>query len=369
MEDLDWDDIDDKPVVASVSVSAVAKAKPRRDKTKKAKKEKSVSAVAKTPTSAKTTPPMKRSATGGTTTIDVNSNKKQQRAHAAITSSSETSASTTASPPKCSVSHPTALKERRGLTVQPMVADAMCPLLLRLRSCLPRCQSLGVVIGGSSGGTWRLSLLVHTGARSNEADFKSQFLGMLDSLGEGPPVEKKNVGDDRKPGARIRVGSDCAGYCSEALALELCNIDYELVFACEKDRCARHICYQLHGTKGVKYYKDVTRRDHRSAPMVDLYVFGPPCQGFAKSGAQAGVNDPRSFVLLHCLEYIKFQRPTTFLFEESDVLLEKKYEWLADKVTCAKKAAHISTTSLMSSPPPPRSPPPPLIEAPQHKVS
>ena len=126
---------------------------------------------------------------------------------------------------------------------------------------------------------------------------------MLDDLSGALPADAANLTfDDRKPSDPIRVGSDCAGYCSEVLALEQLNIKHVLVFVCEKDRTARHMCYRPHGTEGVKYYKDVARRRHATAPRVDLYVFGPPCQGFSKGGAQAGVNDPRSHVLLHCLE-------------------------------------------------------------------
>ena len=115
----------------------------------------------------------------------------------------------------------------------------------------------------------------------------------------------------------ISIGSDCAGLLSEGTALDLLQIPHEHKFASEKNQAVRHLLYDTHGMKNMRYYRDCTKRDNDDAPNVDLYVFGFPCTPYSPAGLGAGLRDKRSGPLLHCLEYVKKRRPTLVIAENS----------------------------------------------------
>ena len=134
-------------------------------------------------------------------------------------------------------------------------------------------------------------------------------------------------------GKCITVGSDCAGLCSEGIALELLGVKHKHLFACEMNPSVRHLLYEAYGKKAMKYYSDVTTRRHDLTPKVDLYCFGAPCQPFSPAGRGKGMTDPRSKALSSCVAYIEAQRPKCFVCENSHRLLSKKFNapWKALK--------------------------------------
>lgn len=123
----------------------------------------------------------------------------------------------------------------------------------------------------------------------------------------------------------ITIGSDCAGLCAEAVALELLGIKHKHAFASELNRDVRHLLYQTYGRRTQMYYRDVTRRNHDEAPGVDLYVFGAPCQPFSPAGLGSGFGDPRSSAFLSCIAYIRAKLPKCFVCENSHRLLSQRY--------------------------------------------
>ena len=131
----------------------------------------------------------------------------------------------------------------------------------------------------------------------------------------------------------ITIGSDCAGLCSEGIALELLGVKHRHLFACEVNETVRHLLYEAYGKHGMTYYRDVTARRHDLAPAVDLYCFGAPCQPFSPAGQGKGMTDPRSAAFTSCLAYIAAQRPKCFICENSHRLLSTKFavEWRALK--------------------------------------
>jgi DNA-cytosine methyltransferase len=127
----------------------------------------------------------------------------------------------------------------------------------------------------------------------------------------------------------ITIGSDCAGLCSEGIALELLGVKHRHMFACERNQSVRRLLYEAYGKKAMVYFSDVTTRRHDLAPKVDLYVFGPPCQPFSPAGQGKGMTDPRSQAFSSCIAYISVQRPKCFICENSHRLLSAKFvaEW------------------------------------------
>jgi hypothetical protein len=121
----------------------------------------------------------------------------------------------------------------------------------------------------------------------------------------------------------LTVGSDCAGLCSEGLALELLGIPHKHIFAAESNPQVRKLIRNLHGDS-IQYFDDVVTRDNAAAPKVHLYVFGAPCQPWSPAGHGKGLQDDRGKVLIHCLRYIKDKLPTLVLMENSHLLASTK---------------------------------------------
>ena len=131
----------------------------------------------------------------------------------------------------------------------------------------------------------------------------------------------------------LTIGSDCAGLCSEGIALELLGVKHRHMFASELNDSVRHLLYDAYGKRAMQYYRDVTTRDHDLAPKVDLYCFGAPCQPFSPAGQGKGMTDPRSKAFSSCVSYIARKLPKCFVCENSHRLLSTKFavEWHALK--------------------------------------
>ena len=62
-------------------------------------------------------------------------------------------------------------------------------------------------------------------------------------------------------------------------------------------------------------------RDNSTAPSVDIYVAGFPCQPFSSAGLQRGFEDPRSNVFGGIVEYLTLHKPRTFILENVERFL------------------------------------------------
>jgi DNA (cytosine-5)-methyltransferase 1 len=64
-------------------------------------------------------------------------------------------------------------------------------------------------------------------------------------------------------------------------------------------------------------YLDLTKRDNKTAPNVDIYVAGFPCQPFSSAGLQQGFKDKRGRgkIFFHVLDYLSKQKPRVFILE------------------------------------------------------
>lgn len=117
----------------------------------------------------------------------------------------------------------------------------------------------------------------------------------------------------------IKIGTDFSGVGAPEEALKELNVDHRVVFACEKDKYARQTYEANH--KAEIFYDDVTTRDNKTAPEVDVYCFGFPCQAFSISGKRKGFEDVRGTLFFNSADYIRKKRPKVFLAENVKGLL------------------------------------------------
>ena len=133
--------------------------------------------------------------------------------------------------------------------------------------------------------------------------------------------------DRRISGQPILVGSDCAGYGSDFIALNLLRVDARLVFVAEMDPGKRELLKAAHPGTDFGHtivYHDVTKRNNADAPYVDIFCTGAPCQPWSNAGDKQGVDDEkgRGVVLFHSLEYVRCKRPRAVLLENVKGLTE-----------------------------------------------
>ena len=117
----------------------------------------------------------------------------------------------------------------------------------------------------------------------------------------------------------MKVGTDFSGIGAPEMALKYLGIDFESVFACEIDKFARQSFEQLHNP--IKFYNDITTRNHKEVEQLDLYIAGFPCQAFSMAGKRKGFDEARGTLFFNVAEFIKENKPKTFILENVKGLL------------------------------------------------
>ena len=133
----------------------------------------------------------------------------------------------------------------------------------------------------------------------------------------------------------IKVGTDFSGIGSPESALKRLGIPHHNVFACDIDKYAEKSFLELN--KPNKFYKDITTRDYKEVPQLDLYVAGFPCQSFSLAGQRKGFNETRGTLFFNVAEFIKVNQPQCFILENVKGLLShdsgKTYQTITDVLT------------------------------------
>ncbi len=121
----------------------------------------------------------------------------------------------------------------------------------------------------------------------------------------------------------LRVGTDCSGIEAPIQALKNLKVPFRHVFACEKDKFARKSIEANY--KPEKMYEDITSRNHKELPDIDLYVCGFPCQSFSKAGKQKGMDDPRGLIINDEIVFCSFGNHGRISINISPTLTTKKH--------------------------------------------
>eukprot|EP00927_Polykrikos_kofoidii_P051003 TRINITY_DN4481_c0_g1_i2.p1 TRINITY_DN4481_c0_g1~~TRINITY_DN4481_c0_g1_i2.p1 ORF type:complete len:462 (+),score=82.27 TRINITY_DN4481_c0_g1_i2:36-1388(+) len=113
----------------------------------------------------------------------------------------------------------------------------------------------------------------------------------------------------------LRVGTDCSGMEAPLQALDCLGVEYQHVFSCDIDKNAKKTIEA--NFPAQVWYDDLTKRDNKEAPKVDLYVAGFPCQPFSACGKMQGFKDMRGrgMIFFEICDYLEEQRPRVFILE------------------------------------------------------
>ncbi len=135
-------------------------------------------------------------------------------------------------------------------------------------------------------------------------------------------------------GPVIKVGSDCSGIDSALTAFDQLGMGQRVQaeFVCEKDPVCRKVLLSVHQPRVV--YDDVTKRDVKDMPQVDLYTAGFPCQPWSSEGKGEGRRDKqgRGLIFDHVLKYINKKLPKCFLLENVEALSRATHKKAFEKM-------------------------------------
>lgn len=126
----------------------------------------------------------------------------------------------------------------------------------------------------------------------------------------------------------LKVGTDCSGIEAPIQALKGLDIQFHHVFSSDIDKYviksikANYEPEIIFGDPDGPYPDgDITKRNIKDVPDIDLYIAGFPCQPFSMAGGRKGFEDTRGNVFFSCLEVIKEKKPKYFILENVKGLL------------------------------------------------
>lgn len=117
----------------------------------------------------------------------------------------------------------------------------------------------------------------------------------------------------------INIGTDCSGIEAPLQALNNLKIKYKHIFSSDIDKYCQQSIVANYDPKIL--YTDMTQRDNKKIPDIDLYICGFPCQSFSLAGKRNGMSDKRGQIFWSCLDVIQNKLPNIFILENVKGLL------------------------------------------------
>jgi DNA (cytosine-5)-methyltransferase 1 len=118
---------------------------------------------------------------------------------------------------------------------------------------------------------------------------------------------------------KIRIGTDCSGIEAPIQSLSQLGIPFKHVFSSDIDKYCRKSIIANYDPEIL--YEDITKRNVKELPDIDLYVCGFPCQTFSMAGRRKGTKEKRGQIFWYCLDVIKEKLPSVFILENVKGLL------------------------------------------------
>jgi DNA (cytosine-5)-methyltransferase 1 len=117
----------------------------------------------------------------------------------------------------------------------------------------------------------------------------------------------------------LRIGTDCSGIEAPIQALEQLGIPFQHVFCSDIDKYVIQSIKANYNPEII--FGDITEREIKDVPDIDIYICGFPCQTFSLAGDRKGFEDKRGNVFFKCLEVIQEKEPKIFILENVKGLL------------------------------------------------
>ena len=110
---------------------------------------------------------------------------------------------------------------------------------------------------------------------------------------------------------------------------------FNISFAVEFDKDIAYAYQQNHeGTK--MFNSDICQLDvkelHKEFPDIDVIIGGPPCQGFSQKGKRLSLDDPRNFLFMQYVRFVKEFKPKYFVLENVPAIITTSKGYFKDQI-------------------------------------
>lgn len=118
------------------------------------------------------------------------------------------------------------------------------------------------------------------------------------------------------PQARIKLVSLFSGIGAVEYALRRCNLDVEVMAACDIDKFCKASYFANYHIDEDRWHEDVSNLNCKPLKgQVDLLVGGSPCQSFSMVGKRRGLEDTRGTLFYDFARCVDECKPRVFIYE------------------------------------------------------